>query len=350
MRKEEIRMSISKSKYGTLPDGRDVYEYILSNGNISAHIINYGGIITKLITKDKHGNDTDVVLGRANLDEYLDNGGYLGAAVGRFANRIAKCKFEINGNTYTVGQNNGNNSLHGGVIGFDKKLWDVEEIADENAIVLSYVSEDGEEGFPGKLDVKIKYSVTDENGLKIEYFAVSDKDTVCNLTNHSYFNLNGYKGGKIYEHKMHMMSRFFTPNTDECMPTGEVLSSKGTPFDFTTEKKLGDGMKSDYEQVKKFDGFDHNFVLDGMGTRKVLTVTGDKTGITMEMITNQPGVQLYTSNSLVSANKGDYENTKHDGFCLETQVFPDCVHYSHFPSAFLKAGDTYYHVTEYRFV
>ena len=168
MRKEEISMSISKSKYGTLPDGRDVYEYILSNGNISAHIINYGGIITKLITKDKHGNDTDVVLGRANLDEYLDNGGYLGAAVGRFANRIAKCKFEINGNTYTVGQNNGNNSLHGGVIGFDKKLWDVEEIADENAIVLSYVSEDGEEGFPGKLDVKIKYSVTDENGLKIE--------------------------------------------------------------------------------------------------------------------------------------------------------------------------------------
>ena len=343
-------MSISKEKYGTLADGRDVYEYVISNGEVTAHILNFGGIITKLITKDKDGNDVDVVLGRANLDEYLDNDGYLGAAIGRFANRIAKCKFEINGTTYTVSQNDGNNSLHGGKIGFDKKLWSVEENEAENAILLSYTAADGEEGFPGKLDVKIKYSVTKENGLKLEYFAMSDKDTVCNLTNHSYFNLNGYKGGKIYEHKLQMNSKFFTPNTDECMPTGEVWSSKGTPFDFTTEKTLGEGMKSDYEQVKMFGGFDHNFALDGTGTRKVLTAKGDKTGITMEMITNQPGVQVYTSNMLGSANKGDYENSVHDGFCLETQVFPDCVNLSHFPSALLKKDDEYYHITEYRFV
>lgn len=343
-------MSISKIKYGTLADGRDVYEYTLTNGNVTAQVINYGGIITKLITKDKNGNDTDVILGRANLEEYLDNDGYLNAAIGRFANRIAKCKFELNGNTYTVGQNDGNNSLHGGVVGFDKKLWDVEEIESENAIILSYTAADGEEGFPGNLDVKIKYSVTAENGLKLEYWAVSDKDTVCNLTNHAYFNMNGYKGGKIYGHMLQMNSSFFTPNTDECMPTGEVLSVKGTPFDFTTEKTMGEGINSEYAQVKMFGGFDHNFVLDGFGFRKVLTVKGDKTGITMEMLTNQPGVQIYTANMLKSANKGDYENGQHEGFCLETQVFPDCINFSHFPSATLKKGEEYYHVTEYRFV
>lgn len=343
-------MSISKIKYGTMPDGRDVYKYILTNGKLAAHVINYGGIITNLITKDKDGNDTDVILGRASLEQFLDNDGYLNAAIGRFANRIAKCKFELNGKTYTVGKNDGNNSLHGGIVGFDKKLWEVEEIESENAIVLSCVSPDGEEGFPGTMNVKIKYSVTPENGLKIEYWAISDKDTVCNLTNHAYFNMNGYKGGKIYNHRLQMSSSFFTPNNDECMPTGEVMSVKDTPFDFTVEKTMGEGMKSDYPQVKMFGGFDHNFVLDGFGTRKVLTVTGDKSGIAMEMITNQPGVQLYTSNMLDSANKGDYENGKHDGFCLETQVFPDCVNFSHFPSAFLKKGEEYYHVTEYRFV
>ena len=343
-------MSVSKVKYGTMPDGRDVYEYILSNGNVTAQVINYGGIITKLITKDKNGNDTDVILGRANLDEFLDNDGYLNAAIGRFANRIAKCKFDINGTTYTVGKNDGNNSLHGGVVGFDKKLWDVTEVAGEDAVIMSITSPDGEEGFPGTIEVKIKYSVTPQNGLKIEYWATSDKDTVCNLTNHAYFNINGYKGGKIYGHKLQMDSSFFTPNTDECMPTGEVLSVKGTPFDFTTEKTMGEGIKSEYPQVKMFGGFDHNFVLDGFGFRKVLTVKGDISGITMEMLTNQPGVQIYTSNMLESANKGDYENSVHDGFCLETQVFPDCVNFSHFPSALLKKGDEYYHVTEYRFV
>ena len=343
-------MSILKNKYGTLADGSDVYEYTLTNGNVTAQVINYGGIITKLITKDKNGIDTDVILGRANLDEYLDNDGYLNAAIGRFANRIAKCKFDINGTTYTVGQNDGNNSLHGGVVGFDKKLWDVEEIENENAIILSYTAADGEEGFPGKLDVKIKYAITPQDGLKLEYWAVSDKDTVCNLTNHAYFNMNGYKGGKIYDHMLQMNSNFFTPNTDECMPTGEVLSVKGTAFDFTTEKKMGEGMLSDYPQVKMFGGFDHNFVLDGFGLRKVLTVKGDKTGITMEMITNQPGVQIYTANMLKSANKGDYENGMHEGFCLETQVFSDCVNFSHFPTALLKKGEEYCHITEYRFV
>ena len=343
-------MSVTKTKYGTLPDGREVYEYVLTNGNVTAHIINLGGIITKLITKDKDNNDTDVVLGRANLEQYLENSGYIGAAIGRFGNRIANSEFEIDGTIYRVGQNNGKNSLHGGLVGFDKKLWSVTENPDENSIMMQYTSVDGEEGFPGNLDVKIKYSLTPENGLKIEYFAQTDKDTVCNLTNHSYFNLNGYNGGKVYNHKLQMTSSFYTPNNDECMPVGEILSVKGTPFDFTTEKLLGDGMKSDFEQVKMFNGFDHNFVLDGIGIRNVLTVTGDKTGITMQMITNQPGVQLYTANSLSNVNKGDYENTSHEAFCLETQTFPDCVHYGHFPTALLRKGDKYYHITEYRFV
>ena len=347
---KEKNMSVVKNNYGTLPDGREVYEFVLSNGFVTAHIINYGGIVTKLITKDKNNNDVDVVLGRASMEEYLENDGCLGAAIGRFGNRIRNGEFEIDGITYHVGKNKNGNSLHGGFIGFDKKLWEGKEVENENAVILSYTSVDGEEGFPGNMDVDIKYSVTDENGLKIEYFAKSDKDTVCNLTNHSYFNLNGYKSGKIYDHKLQMNSRFFTPNDDMNIPVGEVLSVVGTPFDFTEEKRLGDGMTSDYLQVARVNGFDHNFVLDGTGLRLCATVTGDKTGIVMQVFTNQHGVQLYTANMLESANKGDYENGVHDGLCLETQTFPDCVHYSHFPTALLRKGEEYYHITEYRFV
>lgn len=336
-------MNITAKPYGTLPDGREVTEYILDNGYIRAHIINYGGIVTKLFV-----GDTDVVLGRASLEEYLDNDGYIGAVIGRFANRIAGAKFTLDGTEYNVGRNEGNNSLHGGLEGFDKKLWSA--TVDNDALILETVSPDSEEGFPGTLNLCVKYSITPENGLKIEYSAVSDKDTVCNLTNHSYFNLNGYNSGKIYNHKMTMQSRFFTPNNSECMPTGEVLKTEGTPFDFTQGRLLGEAINSDFEQAVMFGGIDHNFALDGTGFRKVLEASGDISGITMEMYTNQPAVQVYTSNALgTGVNKGDYENTPHDAFCLETQVFPDCVNNSHFPQAVLRKGERYNHITEYRF-
>ncbi len=345
-------MSVRKEFYGNLPDGREVYKYILDNETgVRAEIINYGGIVTKLITKDKSGNDCNVVLGRANLDEYLNNVGYLGAAVGRHANRIAGASFVINGKEYNVGANEFNNSLHGGINGFDKKLWDAEIIETENAVLMSYVSPDGEEGFPGTLDIKMKYSVTAENGLKIEYAAKSDKDTVCNLTNHSYFNLNGEKSGNIYSHMLQMNSSFYTPNDGACMPTGEVLSVSGTPFDFRIRKSIGEGIKSECEQIKMFEGYDHNFILDGRGMRHAATLKGDKTGITMQMITNQPAVQLYTGNSIdEDVHNGDYVYNQHDALCLETQAFPNSMKFAHFPDSLLKAGEEYLHIVEYRFV
>lgn len=345
-------MSVKKEFYGNLPDGREVDLFILENNNgLKAEIINYGGIITKLITKDKKGNDCNVVLGRASLDEYLNNVGYLGAAIGRHANRISGSSFLINGIEYKVGANEFNNSLHGGSVGFDKKLWDTEIIESENAIVLSYTSPDGEEGFPGNLDVKIKYRLTPENGLKIEYNAVSDKDTVCNLTNHSYFNLNGDKSGDILSHRLQMNSSFYTPNDKACMPTGEVLSVDGTPFDFRIRQKIGDGINADFEQIRMFEGYDHNFILDGRGLRHAATLKGDKSGIAMQMITDQPAVQLYSGNAIdEDVRNGDYQYHQHDALCLETQAFPNSLKFSHYPNAFLKANEEYVHIVEYRFV
>lgn len=347
-----IAMSVNKELYGNMPDGREVNLYILENEKgTRAEIINYGGIVTKLITKDKHGDDCNVVLGRACLNDYLNNVGYLGAAVGRHANRIAGSSFVINGKEYKTFANEFNNSLHGGAEGFNKKLWDAEIAEDENAVIMHYLSPDGEEGFPGNLDVQIKYSITDENGLKIEYRAISDKDTVCNLTNHSYFNLNGEKSGNILGHKLQMNSSFYTPNDRACMPTGEVLSVDNTPFDFRIRQTLGNGITSDFEQIRLFGGYDHNFILDGRGMRHAATLKGDKTGITMQMITDQPAVQIYTGNAIdEDVFNGDYQYHQHDAVCLETQAFPNSLKFAHFPDALLKAGEEYIHTVEYRFV
>lgn len=345
-------MAIKKRLYGTMPTGENVYAYTLDNGKgVSAEIINYGAIVTKLLVADKHGEVQDVVLGRASLEEYLNNAGYIGAAIGRHANRIAKGEFVLNGETYHVGINESPNSLHGGVVGFDKKLWDVTESETEQAIILSYSSPDGEEGFPGKLETVIKYSITEENGLRIEYRAASDKDTVCNLTNHSYFNLNGHESGNIYSHILQINSGFYTPNDSECMPTGEVLSVAGTPFDFRAPKPIGQDINADFEQIQMFGGYDHNFAISGRGLRIAATATGDKTGITMQVITNQPGMQLYTGNAIKpGVHKGEKEYEVHDAFCLETQVFPNAMAHSHYPGPILKKCHTYSHITEYRFI
>lgn len=345
-------MSVTKKLYGTMPDGKEVFEYTLDNGSgLCAKILNYGGIITELLVNDKNGNPTDVVLGRNNLEEYLKNSGYLGAAIGRYGNRLSNASFTLNGKEYNVGMNDGKNSLHGGIVGFDKKIWDVEEVEKDNAIILSYTSPDGEEGFPGNLNVKIKYSLTKENGLKLAYTAVCDEDTVCNLTNHSYFNLGGHNSGAMTNQICQMNVSFYTPNNSECMPTGEIASVSGTPFDFRVPKPFGQDIDSDFEQIKMFGGYDHNMVIDGRGLRKAAIIKSLETGITMEVITNQPGVQLYTSNMLDS---GTYKNgasyTNHQGFCLETQSFPNAMEHAHFPGPVLKKGEIYSHITEYRFV
>lgn len=343
-------MSVLKRPYGVMPDGTEIFAYTIDNEKgVIAEVISYGGIVTKLLVNDKDGNPVDVVLGRASLEEYLNNKGYIGAAVGRHANRISKGQFELNGETFNVGINEAPNSLHGGKIGFDKKVWNVTEA--DNAVVMTYISADGEEGFPGELKVTMKYSVTDDNEFKIEYSAVSDKDTVCNLTNHSYFNLGGHESGAIYNQILQINSGFYTPNDNECKPTGEVLSVQGTPFDFRVPKPIGQDINADFEQIQMFGGFDHNFVISGRGYRLAVIAQSLETGITMEVYTDQPGMQLYTANSLKpGVHKGDKEYKIHDAYCLETQVFPNAMENSHYPSPVLKKGQMYKHVTSYKFV
>lgn len=342
-------MSITKELFGTLENGDKVYEYTLDNNKgVKAVILTYGGIIKNLFV-----NGTDVVLGRDSLEEYLDNDGYLGAAVGRHANRIKNGEFIINGTIYTVGKNNNGNSLHGGFCGFNQKNWVAEESGSDSepALILSAVSPDGEEGFPGTLNVKITYTLNSENGLSLHYEAISDKDTVVNLTNHSYFNLNGHDSGTIDNHVLQLNCGFYTPNTEECMPYGEVLSVSGTPFDFRAPKPIGQDINADFEQIQMFGGYDHNFAISGRGFRRAAVLSGDKSGITMETYTNKPGVQIYTSNALDTERlyKGNSKYSIHQAVCLETQFFPNSTSFSHYPSAFLAKGEKYDFTTEYRF-
>lgn len=348
-------MSITKSLYGTLSSGEAVYEYTLDNKKgISAQILTYGGIIKNLYVTDRNGVKTDVVLGRDTIEDYLKNDGFLGAAIGRHANRIAGGEFELNGKTYHVGVNEGRNSLHGGNIGYDKRVWAAEESGTESepSLVLKLTSKDGEEGFPGTVEITMTYTITADNALNINYKAVSDKDTVLNLTNHSYFNLAGHDSGNIYNQILQINSGFYTPNDDECMPTGEVLSASGTPFDFRTPKPIGRDIKADFEQIKKFGGYDHNFAIEGRGFRLAAVAGCEENGITMEVRTDKPAMQLYTSNGL---SEGDmYKNGAHYGvhqaFCLETQYFPNAMAHSHYPSPILRKGETYDFTTEYKFI
>lgn len=345
-------MSITKKYFGTTRDGLDVFSYELDNQKgLKAQILNYGAIIKNLCVKDKNGIETDVVLGRDSIEEYEHNRGYLGAAIGRHANRIEDSVFELNGKEYIVGANEGKNSLHGGIKGFDKKIWNVTECdGEEPKLIMSALSCDGEEGFPGMLTVTIVYTLTSYNALKIHYHAVSDCDTVCNLTNHSYFNLAGHDSGNIYNQVLQMNSGFYTPNNSECMPFGEIHSVTGTPFDFRIPKPIGQDIHADFEQIEMFGGYDHNFVINGRGYRTFAVAKCVENGISMEVKSDQSAVQLYTSNSLV---KGKYkqgaEYDIHQAFCLETQCFPNAMKYSQYPSPILEKGKDYDSVTEYIF-
>lgn len=346
-------MSIEKNVFGTLAGGETVYLFTLDNDNgLKAEITNYGGIIKSLYTKDRNGNYVDVVLGRDSLEEYLDNFGFYGACIGRHANRIANSEFELGGKVYKVGANEGKNSLHGGVNGFDKKLWTVKEAnSDECRLVLTYTSADMEEGFPGELTAEVTYTLTKNNSLKIEYKAQSDKDTVVNMTNHSYFNLAGHASGKMTDQVLQINSSFYTPNCSECMPTGEILSVMGTPFDFRVPKPIGQDINADFKQIEMFGGYDHNFVLDSCGYRLGAVASCPKNGITMKMYTDKPAVQLYTTNGVEEGRKckDGAVYAVHQAFCLETQYFPNSMKYRHYPSPVLKAGEAYNFTTEYAF-
>ena len=345
----EKKMSIKKQAFGKTADGKDVDLYTLTNANgLKTEIMTYGGIVRILEVPDRDGNLGDIVLGYDSLDEYIENNPYFGALVGRCGNRIAKGKFTLNGVEYTLATNNGPNHLHGGVKGFDKVVWDAEPVEDETSVglKLTYLSKDGEEGYPGNLKCTVIYTLTNDNELKVSYEAETDKTTVINLTHHSYFNLGGHGSGDILGHELMLTADNFTPVDEGLIPTGEIKPVKGTLMDFTRPMPIG----ARIDQVK--GGYDHNFVLNNSGGSLALaaSVYEPNTGRVMEISTTEPAIQFYSGNFLDGSNKGKGAvYNKHNGFCLETQHFPDAPNKPGFPSIVLKPGDKYTHLTVHKF-
>jgi aldose 1-epimerase len=347
------KASVKKEAFGETSAGVAVEQYTLTNSHgMKAKIITYGAILTELDVPDRDGKLGDVVLGFDNLKDYLTGHPFFGATVGRVANRIAKGEFTLGGKKYKLAVNNGPNSLHGGQKGFDKVIWkaEAETLPDAAAVKLSYVSKDDEEGYPGNLGVTVVYTLTNDNALRIDYKATTDKATPVNLTNHTYFNLAGPKAGDILDHEMMIAADKYTPADDTLIPTGEIKSIKGTPLDFTKPHRIGERI----DQLKGDPvGYDHNFVLNSGGKELALAVRvrEPKTGRIMEMYTTEPGVQFYTGNFLNGKEKGrgGVVYKKHWGFCLEAQHFPDAVHHENFPSIILKPGETYKQTTIYKF-
>lgn len=347
------RANVQKQAFGKTRDGSEVDLYTLTNpAGMTAKVMTYGAILTELTAPDRDGKLADVVLGFDNLNDYLAGHPFFGATVGRVANRIAGSKFTLDGKEYKLAANNGPNSLHGGLKGFDKMVWKAEPAknGDAAAVKFTYVSKDGEEGYPGNLTVTVTYTLTNENVLRLDYTATTDKATPVNLTNHSYFNLAGAKSGDILGHEITINAEKYTPADDALLPTGEIKSVQGTPFDFKTPKRIGER----FDQLKNEPrGYDHNFVIarEGKGLTMAVEVREPKTGRTMQMWTTEPGVQFYTGNFLdgKKKGKGGVVYKQHAGFCLEAQHFPDAVHHANFPSIILKPGQTYKQTTMYKF-
>lgn len=348
-------MKINKSRFGSTPDGHEAFLYKLSNDRgMDLKITNYGGAITSLHVPDRHGEMADVVLGYETLEEYVKNPRFFGALIGRFANRIALGKFKLDDVEFQLIQNNGPNHLHGGLKGFDKVVWQAHEESTENeaAVRLSYLSKDGEEGYPGNLTVNVSYIVYRDNELRIEYHATTDKDTIINLTNHSYFNLAGT--GDILNHQLMINAGQFTPTGPTLIPTGELLDVDDTPMDFRQATAIGLRIKEPYEQLGFVGGYDHNFVLQGLNGQLSLAaqVLEPSSGRVLEILTTQPGLQFYSGNfldgSLVGKRGAIYN--KYAGFCLETQHFPDSPNHANFPSTVLRAGEEFKQVAILRFL
>lgn len=334
--------------------GKDVILTTLTNQNgCTAGILNFGGILHALNVPDKNGEFRDVIIGHNDAKTYFEDGAYHGALIGRYGNRIGKGKMIVNGKTYQLALNNdGINHLHGGDIGYNRRFWDITSTS-ENSITLSLIDKDGEEQYPGTVTVSVTYTLTDENALTIEYRATTDADTYFNPTNHSYFNLSGYNGGKITDHILKMAVDFYTPTGDDLIPTGEIKSVENTPFDFRAGKAIETDLFQDDGDLKKANGYDHNMVLGEPGVYKenCCTVTDEKSGIVMEVSTDMPAVQLYIGNFLDGTYIGKDGNPVENrtGMCLETQYYPDTPNHPNFPSCLLKAGENFYSKTQYRF-
>ena len=346
-------VEIKRENFQTVIDGKTTDLYTLKNSNdIIIKITNYGGKIVQILVPDRNGNLGDVVLGYETIDGFINGSPSMGALIGRYANRIAKGKFELNGKTYSLATNNGPNHLHGGVKGFRFKVWDAKKI-DDQKLELSYLSMDGEEGYPGNLIVKVTYTLTDDDELKIEYYAVTDKSTVLNLTNHAFFNLAGEGNGLVLDHELLINADFYTPTDDMNIPTGAINSVKDTPFDFTQTTKIGDRINDNNEQLKFGSGYDHNFILNKSDTPLAFAarIYEPTTGRTMKVFTTEPGIQLYTGNSLSDEDigKAGKKYPARSAFCLETQHYPDSPNHANFPTTVLNPGEEFQSTTVYKF-
>jgi aldose 1-epimerase len=350
-------MNIIREKFCDGQDQKDLEIFTLSNNNgIKVKITNLGGIVISIFVPDKNGNYQDVVLGYDKLKDYLINKPYFGAIIGRHANRIEGSCFEISGAEYHVEKNEGKNHIHGGTKGFHKVIWDAQIVEEDynECLQLTYLSKDGEENYPGNLKVTVTYSLTYDNALKIDYYAVSDKDTVINLTNHAYFNLSGHGAGDISKHHLKIYADKFTPINEECLPTGEIIEVKDTPMDFTSMKTIGAGFSSEDTQIKNGGGYDHNFILNVPEEKLKLAaeVYDPESGRFMEVYTTKPGIQFYSGNNLVNVGigKDNVHYKRRGGLCLEAQYFPNSLKHKHFPSPVFSAGQEYRHTTIYKFL
>ena len=349
----EAKSKMQKQSFGKTEDGQQTDLYILTNKHgMEVAITNYGGTVVTLKVPDRNGRIEDVVLGYDKLDDYAAGKAYFGATVGRYANRIAHAKFTLDGATYTLPKNDGDNHLHGS---FNKRVWTAKDVSSrgEQALELTYLSKDGEEGFPGNLSVEVVYTLTDQNELKIDYSATTDKDTVLNLTNHCYFNLAGQGNGDILQHQLMIRADRFTPVDAALIPTGELRNVKGTPFDFTTANVIGARIDQDDQELKLGRGYDHNWVLNN-GTAGSLFLAAQAyephSGRLLEVSTTEPGLQFYTGNFLdgIHGKQGKVYNRRY-AFCLETQHFPDSPNHPDFPSTVLKPGQPFQSTTVYKF-
>lgn len=347
--------TVSENPFVQTIDGKETNLFILQNNNIKAAITNYGGRLVSLWVPDKNGKMIDIVAGFDSVQQYVHSTEpYFGATIGRYGNRIAKGKFTIDGKEYTSSINNPPNTLHGGKNGFQSKVFDAVQLGD-TALQLTYLSKDMEEGFPGNLDVKVTYTLTGDEALKIDYEATTDKTTVVNLTNHAFWNLNGEGSGTILNHRLWINADNYTPVDSTLIPTGKIETVKGTPFDFTTATTIGKRIDTNANpQLKNGKGYDHNFVLNKnseSGLNHAATVVGDQSGIQMDIYTEEPGLQFYSGNFMQSKNvmKGGKRDDFRTAFALETQHFPDSPNEPSFPSTLLKPGEKYQTETIYKF-
>lgn len=345
-------MSVTKKVFGKTKEGKTVTMYTVTNKNgMSLSAIDYGANVVSLMVQDKDGNQDDIVLGYDDVAGYEVNGCFFGAMIGRHGNRIGQARFTLNGKAYELEKNDGDNNLHSGLVGYHKLMFEAE--TGDNSVTFSRLSPHMEQGFPGNLKVSVTYTLTDENEWKLLYKAESDQDTLCNMTNHTYFNLKGHDGGPITGHTVQILANGFTETSDDLIPNGRIVDVAGTPLDFREKKELGRDIEADYKPLIQGGGYDHNFVLDKKDGdfAKVAEISEETKGRTMEVYTDLPGMQMYSGNFIHDERgKNGAVYTERNGVCFETQFFPNSVNIPEFKPCILKAGEKFESLTVYKFV